>query len=222
MSGLLSLPEAGRLINKAAFQAISIVGLVFSICLAMKMESSASNSQNQSIDRAAAHSNFAIVTIPSNRAISVNGLKVFDGTTIFSGATISTLDEVSARAIIGTLGSVDISPNTTLTISFNDQNSIYVSLKQGCLVMRAAKMLNGEIATPAAVAAKITPGEGLPLHVCFPDRPWPQQTIRDDSDTSLFHLGRAAAFGVITGRLGTDNEISLRDVRGSNPGPMAP
>src|SRR5690348_13875494 len=64
------------------------------------------------------------LTTRNNQPIQVNGLSAASGASILSGATLETGADQSATVNLGALGSLDISPNTRVTLTFDDQGNI--------------------------------------------------------------------------------------------------
>jgi hypothetical protein len=110
----------------------------------------------------------ARLTTRNNQPITVNGLSANTGASILTGATIETGADQSATVNLGSLGSLDIAPNTKLVLTYDDQGNIKVVLVYGCAVLTAKKKTTGEIATDQGTAAKNDPAAGGILNVCFP------------------------------------------------------
>jgi hypothetical protein len=96
------------------------------------------------------------LTTRGNQPVSVNGNSVVSGATIASGATISTSDGVGATINLGPLGSVELAPNTQVTIEYND-GQIKVTVIQGCLIIRNKKGTYAEIDTAQGKVASNDP-----------------------------------------------------------------
>lgn len=71
-------------------------------------------------------------------SVLLNGESAFTGRTFFSNGTITTPDAVTSTVKLGKLGYVTLSPNTTLTLSF-DEKTISGTLSAG-----RAKVYNAE------------------------------------------------------------------------------
>lgn len=71
-------------------------------------------------------------------SVLLNGENAFTGRTFFSNGTITTADQVASTIKLGKLGYVVLSPNTTLTLSF-DEKTI-----SGTLAAGNAKVFNAE------------------------------------------------------------------------------
>src|SRR5688572_18707762 len=72
------------------------------------------------------------LTTRNNQPIQVNGLSAASGASILSGATLETGADQSATVDLGPLGRVEISPNTKLTLTFDDQGNIKALVAFGC------------------------------------------------------------------------------------------
>lgn len=110
----------------------------------------------------------AILTTRGNRAITVNGVSATSGATILTGAAIETPDEVGATINLGSLGTLDVAPNTKLTLEFDQNGNVKVTLVQGCAILRARKNTTGEVATSQGTAGTTDPATGGVLDICFP------------------------------------------------------
>lgn len=162
----------------------------------------------------------AILSIRGNWPITVNGAIATSGATILSGTAIDTPDQVAAAINLGSLGTVDVAPGTTLTLSFAQKDNFKVILVKGCASLHARKGTSGEINTPQGAAEKTDPNTGGTVSLCMP------QTAHEAAevvvgDDGLFGLGKAAALAIIGGRIGAAEGVAQVG-RGSNPGPSAP
>lgn len=110
----------------------------------------------------------ARLTTRNNQPITVNGLSANTGASILTGATIETGADQSATVNLGSLGSLDIAPNTKLVLTYDDQGNVKAVLIYGCAILTAKKKTQGEIATEQGTAAKNDPAAGGVLNVCFP------------------------------------------------------
>jgi len=96
--------------------------------------------------------------------VAVNGNKARTGDTIFPGALIETPAGVGATVQLGTLGQLDLSPNTSLTVNF-DQGNIQGELLKGCAILNANQGVNGTLLLPRGVM-KRTEGAGNTINAC--------------------------------------------------------
>src|SRR5438552_948795 len=59
-----------------------------------------------------------------NQPITVNGASAVGGASILTGATIETPDQVGATINLGSLGELEIAPNTKLTLEFDANGNV--------------------------------------------------------------------------------------------------
>ena len=90
----------------------------------------------------------ARLTTRGNAPITVNGASASGGATILTGATIETPDQVGATINLGPLGTLDIAPNTKLTLDFDQNGNVKVKLIWGCVILKTKKGTNGEVEGP--------------------------------------------------------------------------
>lgn len=112
----------------------------------------------------------ARLTTTGNRAISVNGASAASGATLLTGATIETPAGVGATVDLGELGSLDIAPNTELTLEFDPSGngSVKVKLRKGCVVLKTKRNTIGQIDAPPGPAATTDPNtRRRKIDVCF-------------------------------------------------------
>jgi hypothetical protein len=110
------------------------------------------------------------LTTRGNQAINVNGVSANSGDTILSGANISTGDQIGASVNLGSLGSLDIAPNTKLQLDFGSDGTVTVMLMEGCVVLRVKDGTYGLINTSEGKAASNDSirKEAATLDVCLP------------------------------------------------------
>ena len=107
------------------------------------------------------------LTTRNSQPITVNGLSANTGASIVTGATLETGADQSATVNLGPLGSLDIAPNTKVTLTFDEQANVKAFVTVGCVILRANKGTTGEIATPQGSAAKTDPALGGVLEMCL-------------------------------------------------------
>lgn len=134
-----------------------------------------------------------------NQTVMINGEAAQNGRSIFTSSTIVTPEETSAVVSIAKVGKVEIAPNTTLTLSF-DENSINGNLTDGKITVLDANN-NVSFTTPDGKTVKLKAGESVTAGKAQDD---------DDDDTSgsnwfvwALIFGGAAAAVVIAAT--TDN-----------------
>src|SRR5215213_5131380 len=108
------------------------------------------------------------LTTRNNQPIMVNDLSAGSGASILTGATIETGADQSATVNLGPLGSLDITPNTKLVLTYDDQGNIKAMIAYGCAILTAKQKTTGGIATDKGSAGTTNPATGGVLEVCFP------------------------------------------------------
>jgi len=103
-----------------------------------------------------------------NRPITINGASAVGGAAILTGATIETPDQVGATINLGSLGELDVAPNTLLTLEFDQNGNVKVTLKRGCLILKSRKNVNATVETEQGTAATNDKNRGGASDVCFP------------------------------------------------------
>jgi hypothetical protein len=97
----------------------------------------------------------ARLTTTGNQPITVNGAAAASGANLLTGATIETPASVGATIDLGSLGELEIEPNTQLTLDFDHNgNLVKINLKRGCVRLRTKGNVNGEIETADGVKTK--------------------------------------------------------------------
>ena len=89
----------------------------------------------------------ARLTTRNNQPITVNGLSANTGASILTGATIETGADQSATVNLGSLGTLDIAPNTKLVLTYDDNGNLKALIIYGCAILAAKKKTTGEVAT---------------------------------------------------------------------------
>jgi hypothetical protein len=87
------------------------------------------------------------LTTRGDNPITVNGNRTTSGTTILPGAQLQTPEGVGASVQLGRQGLLRMSPETSLTLNFNDSN-IDVVLNSGYITLTTSKGIKGSITTP--------------------------------------------------------------------------
>jgi hypothetical protein len=103
-----------------------------------------------------------------NQPITVNGAGAASGATILTGVTIETPDQVGATINLGSLGTLDIAPNTRLSLEFDENGNVKVKLISGCVILKTKKGTDGEVEVPTGSAGKTDKKRAGILDVCFP------------------------------------------------------
>src|SRR5258707_3228908 len=110
----------------------------------------------------------AILTTRANRPITVNGAQVVSGATIVAGSIIETPDLVGGTINLGSLSNLEIAPNTKLTIDFDENGNMRVTLIRGCATARTKKNVIAQVDTSQGVAGKTVPQRQVLFCVSFP------------------------------------------------------
>src|SRR5215218_442399 len=178
----------------------------------------------------------ARLTTRNNQPITVNGLSANTGASILTGATIETGADQSATVNLGSLGSLDIAPNTKLVLTYDDQGNVKAVIVYGCAILTAKKKTTGEVATEQGSAGKTDPAAGGVLEVCFPQGAAAPTvgsgvasgagagtgvpaSVPAASGGGLFGLGKAATVAIIAsiGAVALTPLIFQDNPSGSNP-----
>jgi hypothetical protein len=101
-----------------------------------------------------------------NKTILVNGNSAKTDATVLSGALIDTPSGVGATIDLGTLGSLDMAPNSSVRLEFSD-GSIKVTLIKGCIILKTNPNTAGSIVTDKGEATTIDPASGGSKDVCY-------------------------------------------------------
>ena len=72
----------------------------------------------------------------NNAPITVNGNSAGTGTTILTGATIETPDQVSAVIDLGDAGVIELRPGSKIQLDFDANGNVRVKQLKGCVVIR--------------------------------------------------------------------------------------
>jgi hypothetical protein len=137
--------------------------------------------------------------------VNVNGEAVQSGRSIFSSSTIATSENAGAVISLGKLGKIELAPNTTLALSFNEKG-ISGDLASGRVtVLEVADSMLVNVAGGKSIALKS--GEST-SNV-------PQDDTTDDNDggsAGLVYaliLGGAVAGIIIAATRGDDDAVTL-------------
>jgi len=138
--------------------------------------------------------------------VKVNGEAAQNGRSIFSDSTVVTPDNAGAVINLSKLGKVELSPNTTLTLSFNEDGINGDLLAGRVTVLNVSdavniKTLNGTVSLKAGESAVATTGKAQD----------DDDTVNDGGSAVLIWalvLGGAAA-GIIIAATSDNNRIAL-------------
>jgi hypothetical protein len=163
---LIMISGRQKLIKAVAlFLVCSLLQLYTGLSLAGPDEATAENAPSPR-----AQQNVGRLSTRGNKAILVNGNKADTGATILDGALLETTDCVTATVNIGAISQVDLATNTIATINYSD-DKVKVTLKQGCVIVRADQAVNITIETPDGIqtpAVQPDASNRKRVEVCYP------------------------------------------------------
>src|SRR4030095_9229804 len=111
----------------------------------------------------------ARLTTRNNQPITVHGNSAATGASIVTGATIETGADQSATVNLGSLGTLDIAPNTKLVLTYDENGRLKITIVYGCAILVAKKKTTAEVATEqGGTAAKTDSAKGGIIDICFP------------------------------------------------------
>jgi len=96
----------------------------------------------------------ARLTTTGNQPITVNGASAASGASLLTGATIETPAAVSATIDLGALGTVELQPNSSIQLDFDDNGNVRVKVLRGCVVMKKSGPGDGEVYTAEGASEK--------------------------------------------------------------------
>ena len=77
----------------------------------------------------------ARLTTTGNQPITVNGASAASGASLLTGATIETPAAVSATIDLGALGTIELQPNSSIQLDFDDTGNLRVKVLRGCVTI---------------------------------------------------------------------------------------
>jgi len=96
----------------------------------------------------------ARLTTTGNQPITVNGSSAASGATLLTGATIETPADVSATIDLGALGTVELQPNSSVQLDFDDNGNVRVKVLRGCARINKRGNGVGELYTAEGASEK--------------------------------------------------------------------
>jgi hypothetical protein len=174
----------------------------------------------------------------NNAPVTVNGQSASTGASLLTGTTIETGADQSATVNVGPLGTVDISPNTKVVLTFA-QGSLNAQVIYGCVILTARKNTTGEITTEKGSIGKTDAAAGGVLEMCFPQgaaAPVVGPGVAQGAGAGAAPAGAAAAGGgglfgigvpatvaiVAAGTAAGITPLFFPDDNNTNPSPAAP
>lgn len=151
-------------------------------------------------------------------AATVNGTGAVSGATILTGSTIETPDQVSATLDLGPLGTIDLSPNSSIQLDFTADGNVRVKVLRGCVKIKKKGAGEAEAYTAEGASEK-TNSNRKAMGFCYLDgklNPFGAATGGGGgAGAGLSTAAKVAIFGGIAG--GTVGIIL--GTRGGNPSP---
>jgi hypothetical protein len=77
----------------------------------------------------------ARLTTTGNQPITINNASAASGASLLTGATIETPAAVSATIDLGALGTIELQPNSSIQLDFDDSGNVRVKVLRGCVVI---------------------------------------------------------------------------------------
>jgi hypothetical protein len=96
----------------------------------------------------------ARITTTGNQPITVNNASAASGASLLTGATIETPAAVSATIDLGALGTVELQPNSSVQLDFDDNGNVRLKVLRGCVVMKKTGKGVGEVYTAEGASEK--------------------------------------------------------------------
>jgi len=131
--------------SQTVFKAIALF-LVFSVMNVYVMAGPAASSSSVGSATEASSVLSGKLMVSGDNGISLNGNNVDSGTTVFSGAQLSTSDKAGATVQLANLGSLDITPTTNLTLTFTKGN-VAVNVLAGDAILTTNEGVKGSLTT---------------------------------------------------------------------------
>ena len=150
-------------------------------------------------------------------AAIVNGAGANSGATILSGQTIETPDQVSATIDLGSAGTVELPPNSTIQLDFADDGTVRVKILRGCATLKKKGQGTGEIYTAEGASEK-TNNNRKAMGFCYLDGKLNPLSTAGAAAATGGGLSTAAKVAIFAGIGGGALGIIL-GTRGGNPSP---
>jgi hypothetical protein len=96
----------------------------------------------------------ARLTTTGNQPITVNGASAASGASLLTGATIETPAAVSATIDLGALGTVELQPNSSIQLDYDDSGNVRVKILRGCVVIKKSGPGEAEVYTAEGSSEK--------------------------------------------------------------------
>lgn len=145
-----------------------------------------------------------VITGNAASVVTVNGEPAKSGRTIFSSSTITTPEGAGAIVNLGKAGKLELAPNTTFTLSFDDKSASGDLSSGSVSVLNSAQAVS--VRTAAGDAIELNAGETATANAGSAAKA-PAPT--NSSDLWKFLLVFAGAVGVIVIAATTDNNNNI-------------
>jgi hypothetical protein len=96
----------------------------------------------------------ARLTTTGNQPITVNGASAASGASLLTGATIETPAAVSATIDLGALGTIELQPNSSIQLDFDDNGNVRVKVLRGCVTVKKNGPGEAEVYTAEGASEK--------------------------------------------------------------------
>lgn len=147
----------------------------------------------------------ARLTTNNNQPITVNGASAVTGANLLTGATIETPATVGATIDLGSLGELEIEPNTQLSLDFDHNgNMVKVNLKKGCIRVRTEENVNGVVETADGVSTKVESKKRR--NICYLAAASSSDGLSNGAIAAII-VAVAGGTGVLIWALTKDNEV---------------
>jgi hypothetical protein len=144
----------------------------------------------------------ARLTTTGNQPITVNGASAASGASLLTGATIETPAAVSATIDLGALGTVELQPNSSIQLDFDDSGNVRVKVLRGCVLIKKSGPGEAEAYTAEGSSEK-TSSNPKGLGVCYLNgglSPFGQTTVAPGAaGGSGGGIGTAALVAILAG-----------------------
>jgi hypothetical protein len=160
----------------------------------------------------------ARITFSGGGAGTVNGASASSGATILTGSAIETPDQVSATIDLGSAGTIEVQPNSSILLDFADDGTVRVKVLRGCVKVNKKGPGDAEVYTAEGASEK-TNSNRKKLGFCYLNG-----TLNSMGSTAAAGgavgggLSTAAKVAIIAGIAGGTTAIVL-GTRGGNPSP---
>lgn len=106
-----------------------------------------------------------------DKPILVNGNAANSGTTIFSGAQLQTPAGVEASINLASIGTLNITPDTDLTLTFDKEN-VNVQITRGNAFLSTMPGVKGSVTTPDGKSVMSSANPATPAPLSHKEKGW--------------------------------------------------